>query len=221
MTASAEPVAGREWVSVPPNAFYLPSPVTLLTTVDDDGEVDASTMSAMGAVCLQPAIIAVGVKPRRRSMRNIRRRGAFVVNLPLEDDLWAADFVGTRSLKNQPDKIRESGLTIGRMPRTGLPYVTSCPVAMACEPVAYLGRTELGLDVPPSHQVVVARLTECLVDKAWLGDDEVRLEEMPLLVYLNRVYTRRGSTLNIQRFTDDAAKRDAKMREYRSLGDEV
>ncbi|GGT43238.1 flavin reductase family protein [Streptomyces chromofuscus] len=225
MHVSSEPAGDAadsgQKVSVPPNAFYVPSPVVLLTTVSEDGEVDVSAMSAVGVVCLEPAVIAVGIKPRRQTYKNIRRTGSFVVNLPLETDLRATDFTGTRSLRRHPGKVEESGLRIRRMPETGLPYVESCPIVMASDAVGNLGRHELNLDMTPSHQVVLGRITECLVDRDWLGEDEVRLEEMPVLVYLNRIYARRGSVLQEQRFTDDPEKRLEKMRVYRSLGGAV
>lgn len=211
-----EPEA-RERVSVPPNAFYVPSPVILLSTVDEDGGVDVSAMSAVGVVCLEPAVIAVGIKPRRRTYRNIRRSGTFVVNLPLEDELHAVDYTGTRKYRHEPDKVAAAGLETAPLPATGLPYVTSCPVAMACELVGNLGRTELGLDGPPSHQVVLGRITECTVERQWLADDELRLEDMPVLLYLNRVYAARGRNLGTQRFTDDPGVMAEKLRYYRSL----
>ncbi|MFE1802429.1 flavin reductase family protein [Streptomyces sp. NPDC059517] len=205
-------------ISVPPNAFYVPSPVVLLTTVSEQGEVDVSAMSAVGVVCLDPAIIAVGIKPRRHTYKNIRRTGRFVVNLPLEKDMWAADFTGTRSWRRSGDKVAESGLEIRELPGTGLPYVESCPIVMACDAVGHLGRKELNLEAAPSHQTVLGRIAECLVDAEWLGQDEVRLEDMPVLLYLNRVYARRGPVLGEQRFTDDPRRRRDRMRAYRSLG---
>jgi len=215
-TANGE-AAGSERVSIPPNAFYVPSPVILLSTVDPDGQVDVSAMSAVGVVCLDPPVIAVGIKARRRTYRNIRRTGTFVVNLPLEEDLHAVDYTGTRKFRDSPEKVAESGLAIERLPESGLPYVTSCPVAMACELAGNLGRTELGLDGPPSHQVVLGRITECTVERQWLAEDELRLEDMPVLLYLNRVYAARGRNLGVQRFTDDPEVMAAKLREYRSL----
>ncbi|MGW7074686.1 flavin reductase family protein [Streptomyces sp. NPDC054866] len=211
-------VRGR--TSIPPNAFYLPSPVVLLSTQSEDGEVDVSAMSAVGVVCLDPPILAVGIKPRRHTYRNIRRTGEFVVNLPFQDHLEAVDYTGTRSWRKEPEKIRKAGLEVAHLPESDLPYLPSCPISMACTLVGNLGRHELDLDSAPSHQVVLGRMTECSVDSDWLGDDEVRLEDMPILVYLNRVYAGRGANLQVQRFTDDAVKRDAKMREYRSLRSE-
>ena len=102
-TTETDEAAGRERVSIPANAFYLPSPVVLLSTVDADGEVDVSAMSAVGVVCLDPPVIAVGIKARRRTYRNIRRTGTFVVNLPLDEDLAACASIqaGLRSGQDQ------------------------------------------------------------------------------------------------------------------------
>jgi len=216
--AQAAETSATGRTSIPPNAFYVPSPVVLLSTESEQGEVDVSAMSAVGVGCLNPPILAVGIKPRRHTYKNIRRTGSFVVNLPLQDDLEVADYTGTRSWRKEPGKLEKAGLEVARLPESGLPYLPSCPISMACTLVGNLGRHELRLDMPPSHQVVLGRMTECSVDDAWLGEDEVRLEDMPILVYLNRVYASRGDILGIQRFTDDPAKREAKMREYRSLG---
>ncbi|MER6214088.1 flavin reductase family protein [Streptomyces sp. NPDC001674] len=218
MPGEAAGTTGAGRTSIPPNAFYVPSPVVLLSTQTEAGEVDVSAMSAVGVVCLDPPILAVGVKPRRQTYKNIRRTGSFVVNLPLQDCLEVADYTGTRSWRKEPEKVEKAGLEVARLPESGLPYLPSCPISMACTLIGNLGRNELGLDMPPSHQVVLGKMTECSVDSTWLGEDEVRLEDMPILVYLNRVYAGRGAVLGIQRFTDDPAKREAKMREYRSLG---
>lgn len=51
---------------VSPNAFLMPSAVTVMGTLASEGVVDFSTMSSVGVVCLTPAIVAVGsslVKP--------------------------------------------------------------------------------------------------------------------------------------------------------------
>lgn len=217
--AGGEPgPAGTSKVPVPPNAFYVPSPVVLLSTLTRSGKVDVSTMSAVGVACLDPPIVAVGIKPGRSSYRHIRQSGAFVINLPLERDLWASDYLGTRKFRNQPDKVAACGLVIERFPDSGLPYVASCPIVMACSLVGTLGRHEIGLRTAPSHQIVLGRMVQCLVDREWIRDDEVQLEHMPVLLYLNRIYCRLGETLGIQRFSDEPEKRDAKMREYRSLG---
>ena len=201
---------------VPANAFYLPSPVVLLSTIGRDSTPDVSAMSAAGALCLTPAVIGIGIKPSRRSYRNIRETGDFVVNLPLQEHLHAVDFTGTRKLRHHPAKIGEAGLTLGAVEGVRSPCVLECPIVMACELVGTLGPRELGLP-KASHQVVLGKIVSCFVDAEWIRDDEVAIEQMPLLLYLNRIYAAVGENLAVQRFTDDEQKRLVKMREYRSL----
>ena len=64
---------------------------------------------------------------------------------------------------------------------------------------------------------MLGRITECTVERQWLADDELRLEDMPVLLYLNRVYAARGRNLGTQRFTDDPEVMAEKLRYYRSL----
>ncbi len=205
-------------VSVPANAFYMPSPVVLLVTLGPDDLIDISTMSAAGALCLEPAIVGVGIKPSRRSYRHIRQRQHFTLSLPLVEHLDAADFLGTRKLARHPDKVKKSGLTVGRTPQHGLPYVLECPIAMACELVGIWDGDDFGIKQPLSHHIVLGRIVECVVGGRWIRDDEVRLEEMPVILYLNRYYAAVGAQLGKQRFTDEPTKREQKMKEYRALG---
>ena len=53
---------------VSPDAFLMPSAVTVMATLTSEGVVDFSTMPAVGVVCLTPAIVAVGIKPRRTAL---------------------------------------------------------------------------------------------------------------------------------------------------------
>jgi flavin reductase (DIM6/NTAB) family NADH-FMN oxidoreductase RutF len=205
-----------EKVAVPPNAFYVPSPVVLVSTIDAKGTPDVSTMSAVGAACLDPALVAIGIKTSRRTYRNIRETRQFVINLPLDDLLWASDVVGTRKMRSVPNKVELAKLTLRSMPRVAAPYVHECPIAMACELATILDHAALNTS-RVSHHCVIGRIVQCLVDPRWIRDNEVRLEEMPLLVYLNRYYARTGAVLETQRFTDDERTRVEKMRQYRDL----
>lgn len=205
---------------IPPNAFYLPSPVVLLSTISRELTPDVSAMSAAGVLCLTPPVIGIGIKPSRRSYRNIRETGDFVVNLPLQKDLHAVDFTGTRKLRHHPAKVAEAGLELGTMEGVCSPCVLECPIVMACELVGTLGPRELGL-TKTSHQVVLGKIVACFVDPEWIRADEVAIEQMPLVLYLNRIYAANGKTLGVQRFTDNEEKRLVKMREYRSLSQET
>jgi flavin reductase (DIM6/NTAB) family NADH-FMN oxidoreductase RutF len=84
--------------------LVAPRPIALITSVDDEGRVNAAPFSAYNYLCTDPPIIGVGVQNRpenklmpKDTARNIRRRGEFVVNIVTEDiaqkmNICATDF---------------------------------------------------------------------------------------------------------------------------------
>src|ERR1039458_6501931 len=66
----------------------LPRPIALITSMDEDGRLNAAPFSAYNYLCTDPPIIGVGVTNRpgeqfvpKDTARNIRRTGEFVVNV--------------------------------------------------------------------------------------------------------------------------------------------
>jgi flavin reductase (DIM6/NTAB) family NADH-FMN oxidoreductase RutF len=201
-------------VEIAPAAFHLPSPVVILGTVDDAGTPDLSTMSAIGVVCIQPALVCIGIKPTRTAYRNLRRDGRFSISLVDTSDLEHADFLGTRKLRLDPDKLERAAVSWA-IDDDKLPYVRTAPIVMTGEVRSDLGRRELALAGAPSHRVAIGEITRSMARKDLVRDGEVLMEEIPFPIYLNRLYARTsGEVLGIQRFTDDPAVRDEKMRLY-------
>ncbi|HEX5114224.1 MAG TPA: flavin reductase family protein [Pseudonocardiaceae bacterium] len=215
MTGNSQFGTGHgEWVEIVPTAFHLPSPVVVLGTVDEAGTPDLSTMSALGVVCIQPALVCIGIKPTRTAYRNIRRDGRFSISVIDTSDLAPADVLGTRKLRLDPDKLERAAVSWA-IDDDKLPYVATAPIAMTGEVRSDLGRRELGLDGAPSHRIVIGEITRSMARRDLVRDGEVLMEEISLPIYLNRLYARTsGEVLGIQRFTDDPAVRDEKMRLY-------
>ena len=68
--------------------LVAPRPIALITSLDENGILNAAPFSAYNYLCTDPPIIGVGVtnRPDRRfvpkdTARNIRRTGEFVVNV--------------------------------------------------------------------------------------------------------------------------------------------
>jgi len=84
--------------------LVAPRPIALITSLDEDGRLNAAPFSAYNYLCTDPPIIGVGVTNRpdqkfvpKDTARNIRRTGEFVVNVVTEDiaekmNLCAIDF---------------------------------------------------------------------------------------------------------------------------------
>src|ERR1700689_3023009 len=89
-----------------------PRPIALITSMDEQGRLNAAPFSAYNYLCTDPPIIGVGVTNRpddrfipKDTARNIRRTGEFVVNVVTEDiaekmNICAVDFPeGTNELE--------------------------------------------------------------------------------------------------------------------------
>jgi flavin reductase (DIM6/NTAB) family NADH-FMN oxidoreductase RutF len=84
--------------------LVTPRPIALITSLDENGVLNAAPFSAYNYLCTDPPIVGIGVtnRPDQRfvpkdTARNIRRTGEFVVNVVTEDiaekmNLCATDF---------------------------------------------------------------------------------------------------------------------------------
>lgn len=84
--------------------LVVPRPIALVTSMDEEGRLNAAPFSAYNYVCTDPPILALGVTNRpgqpyipKDTARNIRRTGEFVVNVVTEDiaekmNICATDF---------------------------------------------------------------------------------------------------------------------------------
>jgi len=84
--------------------LVAPRPIALITSMDQNGRLNAAPFSAYNYLCTDPPIIGVGVANRpdqqfvpKDTARNIRRTGEFVINVVTEDiaekmNLCATDF---------------------------------------------------------------------------------------------------------------------------------
>ncbi|MGB8260507.1 MAG: flavin reductase family protein [Terracidiphilus sp.] len=84
--------------------LVAPRPIALITTLNEEGRLNAAPFSAYNYLCTDPPIVGVGVANRsgepfvpKDTARNIRRTGEFVVNVVTEDiaaqmNLCATDF---------------------------------------------------------------------------------------------------------------------------------
>src|ERR1700721_2248732 len=72
--------------------LVAPRPIALITSMDENGMLNAAPFSAYNYLCTDPPIVGVGVPNRpgerfvpKDTARNIRQTGEFVVNVVTED----------------------------------------------------------------------------------------------------------------------------------------
>jgi len=141
-------------------ALY-PVPVALVTCVDDSGRPNIVTLAWVGVVCSEPPQIGIAIRPDRYSHALTEESGQFVVNIPSENLLSAADICGTLSGRDI-DKFARTGLTPEPASQATPPLIAECPVNMEC-----MLRQKLPLG---SHDLFIGEVVAVHVDSTVLTE---------------------------------------------------
>ncbi|NIH77798.1 flavin reductase family protein [Amycolatopsis viridis] len=127
-------------VEIEPNILYFGTPVVLVSTVGVDGNPNLAPISSAFWLGWRGMI---GVGASSQTVRNLRRTGECVLNLPSAHQADAVDRLarttGTtpvpesklrRGYRYEPDKFAVAGLTPVPSSSVAPPRVAECPVAM-------------------------------------------------------------------------------------------
>lgn len=118
--------------------LVAPRPIALITSMDEDGRLNAAPFSAYNYLCTDPPIIGVGVTNRpdqklvpKDTARNIRRTGEFVVNVVTEDiagkmNICATDFPPEMS------EVELAGFTTVPSQKVKPPRLAEAHAALEC-----------------------------------------------------------------------------------------
>ena len=109
----------------------FPMPVLMVATYGEDGKVDVMNV-AWGGICAMDKV-TLYLAPERKTLKNIRAKKAFTVALADEAHIKEADFLGTASGNNTPDKFERTGLHAVKSSRVDAPIIEEFPVTMECE----------------------------------------------------------------------------------------
>jgi flavin reductase (DIM6/NTAB) family NADH-FMN oxidoreductase RutF len=126
--------------------LVAPRPIALITSMDEDGLLNAAPFSAYNYLCTDPPIVGVGVTNRsgqqfvpKDTARNIRRTGEFVVNVVTEDiaekmNICATDFPPEMS------EVELAGFTTAPSQVVKPPRLAEAHAALECRQVRGSGR---------------------------------------------------------------------------------
>jgi flavin reductase (DIM6/NTAB) family NADH-FMN oxidoreductase RutF len=184
--------------------LVAPRPIALITSMDEQGRLNAAPFSAYNYLCTDPPIIGVGVANRvdhafvpKDTARNIRRTGEFVVNVVTEDiaekmNLCAIDFPeGTNELDM-------AGLTATPSQVVRTPRIAEAHAALEC-------REHTTLEIGRSR-IILGRVVAIYVDDAYVdpAGHYIKAEELHAIGRMNGLgnYVRtRDAFLKIPRLT--------------------
>jgi len=151
--------------------LIYPTPVWVVGTYDSEGRPNIMTIAWGGICCSQPPCVAVSLRKATYSFGNIVERKAFTINVPSEEQVKAADYVGMVSGKTQ-DKFDATGLTPVRAEFVDAPYVNEFPMVLECR---LLHTIEIGLHTQFIGEVVDVKVAETALDEKGMPQiDKIR-----------------------------------------------
>lgn len=190
--------------------LIAPRPIALITSMDEDGRLNAAPFSAYNYLSTDPPLIGVGVADRsggafvpKDTARNIRRTHEFVVNVVTEDiaermNLCAIDFPEGAS------ELDVAGFTTTPSQAVRTPRIAEAHAALEC-------REHMTLEVGRSH-IILGRVVAIYVDDAYVdpAGPYIKAEELHAVGRMNGlgkyVYTR-DAFFTIPRMTLDQWKK--------------
>ena len=118
--------------------LVAPRPIALITSMNEDGGMNAAPFSAYNYLCTDPPVVGIGVtnKPGEHyvpkdTARNIRRTGEFVVNVVTEDLLKQMNVCAT-DFPEDVDELEMAGLTTIPSTRVKVPRIAQAHAALEC-----------------------------------------------------------------------------------------
>ena len=117
--------------------LVAPRPVALVTSLGENGVLNAAPYSAYNYLCTDPPVVALGVTDRpggyvpKDTARNIRRAGEFVVNVVTEDLLAAMNVCAT-DFPAEVSEVEMAGLTTTPSLMVKAPRLAQTHAAIEC-----------------------------------------------------------------------------------------
>ena len=121
--------------SIKTTEAIFPMPVLMIGTYNEDESVDV--MNAAWGMMIDRNIIALNLTETHKTVKNIKQRKAFTVSIANSDNVVAADYLGTVSGNNTPDKFASTKLTATKSENVDAPIINEFPICMECEFIEY------------------------------------------------------------------------------------
>jgi flavin reductase (DIM6/NTAB) family NADH-FMN oxidoreductase RutF len=118
--------------SLPPTTMLLPTPVVLVTCVDEAGKPNIITLAWVGVVNSEPPMIGISIRQNRYSHACVKSTRQFVVNLPSEEMIRKVDACGVLSGK-ETNKFASMGWNPIPAEKVKPPLIEECFVQMECQ----------------------------------------------------------------------------------------
>lgn len=169
-----------------PGTMLNPVPVVLVTS-KDKGRENVFTVAWTGTICSDPAMTYISVRKERYSYDMIKNSGKFCINLVNEDLVYATDYCGVRSGKDE-NKFKAMKLETQKAFNFDCPIIKKSPVVLECEVTEI---KELG-----SHDMFLAKIISVNVDDQYMDEHgRFDMQKCNLVSYSHGEYYKLGEKL--------------------------
>lgn len=138
-----------------------PTPLFMIGTYDKDGRVNF--MNSHWGTLNHGGYINLNINTNKKTHQNIETMKAFTVTLATEKLMPYADFFGTYSGFQYPDKFTKTGLTARKAKYVNAPIIEGSTLVMECELVKVLYEEHI--------HTVIGRVINVSVDESVLGEN--------------------------------------------------
>jgi len=184
--------------------LVAPRPIALITSMDEEGRLNAAPFSAYNYLCTDPPIIGVGVTNRssetfvpKDTARNIRRTGEFVVNIVTEDIAEKMNICATE-FPEEMSEVELAGFTTAPSTQIKVPRLAEAHAAMECREFTTM---EIG-----RSRIILGRVVGVYVEDRFIDPEGpyVKAEELHAIGRMNGLgnYVKtRDAFMNIPRIS--------------------
>lgn len=149
--------------------LVAPRPIALITSVNEEGHLNAAPFSAYNYLCTDPPIVGIGVTNRpgaphvpKDTASNIRRTGEFVVNVVTEDiadkmNICATDFPA------ELNEVELAGFTTAPSEKVKVPRLAEAHAAMECREFTTM---EIG-----NSRIILGRVVSVYIEDRFVDVD--------------------------------------------------
>jgi flavin reductase (DIM6/NTAB) family NADH-FMN oxidoreductase RutF len=133
----------------------IPRPIALVTTVDENGQINAAPFSFFNCLSADPPILALGVENNpdmsfKHTGHNIRMTEVFTVNI-VSFAIAEAMHVCAAKYPRDIDELKEAGLTAMPGLKVASPWIAEAPASFEC-------RRHITLELGKSRQIIMGEI---------------------------------------------------------------
>ena len=171
-----------------PQPLLYPMPAFLIGA-DVAGKPNFMTAAWSGIAASNPPMLSVALQHHRYTLKGIKDKGVFSVNVPSAAQVMETDYCGIVSGAKE-DKVAACGFTVFYGSLEHAPLIQECPVNLECKVVHLL---HLG-----SHTLVIGQIMETHVSNDCMTDgnpDMRKIDPFTFCVGTEKSYVSLGERL--------------------------